>query len=112
MTKDLLIGVCILAMICFQCGEVDRSESIQFNESLLDLLLDIQTARVVIDKSPPAERDSLSAIYWPQIMKLHDLSEDQLDELMDELRKHPEKYDTLFLAMSQKLDSIRNQMER
>ena len=112
MNRLLLNGMFLMALICLQCGEANKTKRLQYDDELLHLLLDIQTARVVIDKSPPDERDSLSTIYWPQIMKLHGLSQDELDQVMDELREHPEAYDTLFLAMSQKLDSLREAMKK
>ena len=103
------ICIIVVILVTTACGPDKSVPSIE-DEKLLPLFFDLQTAKVAIEKSLPEDRDSLSSVYRQQILDMHNVSEEQLDETVSYLYDHPSVMDSLYKEMTQMIDTVKSSL--
>lgn len=104
--RHIFILLFILTVL-FACQSSEPNTKRNSDKGLEHLLFDIQTARVAIEKSDPQLKDSLSQVYFKQIMELHGLSQEEMDKTVQFIYHNPEVIDSLYINMTGVLDSLK-----
>ncbi len=95
-----LYGFCfgVLSLGLWEAGCTRRvPEQLTDREKWLDVLCDLQVLQSAVENAPFQLRDSLSRVYTGQLLEIHDITQDQLDGLVnflaEDLTRAAEWYD-------------------
>lgn len=77
----LLIFLTIMLLSCHQNDSKLKSESGKW----VPVLADMQIIQTMLENTSPQTRDSLSVIYVDQLLKIHNISKVDLEQLKEEL---------------------------
>lgn len=97
----------VLIILCFVVVACQKEKSKQPQVDLSRLIFDLQTAKVAVEKSVPDQKDSLSYEYHRQILEIHDLTESELDEIIEAFEASPKLMDSIYLKVNGLIDSLK-----
>lgn len=76
----------ILTLLLFSCNQ-NENKYLGNPDKWAPVLADMQIIQTMLENTHPRTRDSLSAIYIEQLLKIHDIKKEDLGELKNELTK-------------------------
>ncbi len=76
----------ILTLLLFSCNQ-NENKYLGNPDKWAPVLADMQIIQTMLENTHPKTRDSLSAIYIEQLLKIHDIKKEDLGELKNELTK-------------------------
>ena len=90
MTKLLLVFTIIVSLAsCKKDTSLDINMS---DESLVALIQDIHIANAAIRKYKKEDRDSVGQILRNEMSSIHNISEERIDFVMEQIQRSPQKY--------------------
>lgn|SRR5210317_2172809 len=98
-----LFAMFLLTMV--SCAE--KEDRVEVPQEWVDLIFDIQTARISAERAAPDDRDSLGQVYHQQILELHDMSQEEYDRMIDHLYDNPDVMDSIYLRINGMIDSLK-----
>ncbi|MDX1684702.1 MAG: DUF4296 domain-containing protein [Saprospiraceae bacterium] len=109
--KFALKYIYITLVICFAaCSDSDDQINME-HDRMVDLLFDIQVAKIATENAPPNDRDSLAKVYRRQILDMHDMNKEEFDEFVNSLSNSPQLMDSLYIDIESKVDSLKESMK-
>ena len=97
-----------LVVFCLLMACSTDEKKIEIREEWVDLVFDIQTARIAVERTAQEDRDSVASAYHRQILELHDMSEEEFDELTDYLYAQPSLMDSIYVKVNHLVDSLKS----
>lgn len=76
----------ILTLLLFSCNQ-NENKYLGNPDKWAPVLADMQIIQTMLENTHPVTRDSLSAIYIEQLLKIHDIKKEDLGQLKNELTK-------------------------
>lgn len=83
-----------------------KNERTENDRALVSLIMDMHVAEAAMAKVPDKFKDSLRLVYREEVARLHDLTPDNLDEILISLQEDPERFKELTILAMQKIDSL------
>lgn len=90
MTKILLAVAIIISLA--SCKNDTYLDIDMSDESLVALIQDMHIANAVIRKYKKENRDSIGQVLRKEMSNIHDISEERIDFVMEQLQRSPKKY--------------------
>lgn len=78
----------LLSMLLVSCNQ-NETKLLNDPNKWAPVLADMQIIQTMLENTHPETRDSLSAIYIDQLLKIHDINKEDLEQLKEELVKDP-----------------------
>lgn len=96
------ISIAILVLLALAaCKEKERLPIDR--ETLVGVLIDVQSAEAAIVHLTGEEKDSIATLYYRQIMEIHGVSQTDFDTCVAILRRNPELAESIYRKMEDRI---------
>lgn len=102
MIKRLFI-LCLIANAC-QVEKQAPLPNIEYS-AFLDLIVDIHYAEAALENLKMLEQDSLKVQYYAHILRYHEVTKEQMEQYMEDLRNNPEYLNRVYKDLYTKISS-------
>ncbi len=87
------------------CGEVENTPPLSYNEDkFIAVLKDLHFAEAAIENLPPLEKDSIGIQHYIRVLRTHQMTKEEMEEIMNYLRYEPEVLNRLYNKLYLELD--------
>ncbi len=91
--NQLILIILVLAMV--SCQENEAIYMLE-EEKLIEILVDIHISEAAAQQGDISQRDSLRALYYDQIFKVHEVSKNNYEEDMELLKRDAERLTKIY----------------
>lgn len=85
----LIISVVVLLASCKDESTIDLEMS---DDTLVALIQDLHVANAIVLKYKNEDKDSVGQLLRDEMAKIHNISEERIDYVMEQLQRSPKKY--------------------
>lgn len=104
--KKILFLPFLTMLLLTACKDTVKNKYRLADDELANLMFDLHYADALLADLSPAQRDSISTLYWKRIMELYDLSETEIRDEINKLENEPEKMKIILGRVKELADSI------
>lgn len=94
------------------CAEEKKEMSEEARQEMVDILFDIHTAQVIVDRAGTLQRDSLDSVLWGQIEQIHGTTQADIRSKLKDLKSDPTLMKEILSEVEAKVDTIKNRVLR
>ena len=109
--QKMLVLFGILIFLC-SCAEEKKEMSDEARQEMVDILFDIHTAQVIVDRAGSLQRDSLDSVLWRQIEQIHSTTQADIRSRLKDLKSNPTLMKEILSEVEAKVDTIKNRVLR
>ena len=99
-------------MFLYSCGEEKPEMSKETRKEMVDILFDVHTAQVIVDRAGITQRDSLDSVLWGQIEQIHDITREEIRSRLKQLKSDPTLMKEILTEVESKVDTVKNHVLR
>jgi hypothetical protein len=111
MPKKYMVLLCLSLFSCSNNEKKDAAAMKIEPTKMVQLLADIHLVEAALEVEPQGIRDSLTQLYYPQVLARHQVSKADFDSTMHYLGRHPVELDSLYRKMNVRLDTLIKQKQ-
>lgn len=94
-------------LLILSCASPEMKPTEEEKQEMIRLYLDLQTAKVVMDRATVDEKDSLESAIWAHLEKIHGAPKTQLEEKVEMWSRYPEMMKDILQEAEKYADSLK-----
>jgi len=107
-----IVLVFVFTIVLLSCKKDKALDVNLSDESLVALIQDMHVANTVLSYYKQMDRDSMSQLLRKEMAEIHNISEERIDFVMEQLQRSPKKYLELEKKAVENLKTIKDSLKK